>query len=182
MALALGLTPIACGSSKDASSTTAGSASVTAYFPHDKLDRDNDTDHNDDDAHYLDFGRAADPAELREALALVRGYYAAATAENGAKACALLDPIIAETVVEKYGESPAVSGRTCAVVMSKLFTNRHALLSAENATLRIPEIRVQGDKGLAILELPTIPEVRKLELHRVDGTWRVLNMLDTILE
>lgn len=182
VALALGLTLLACGSSKDATPTTVGNAPVTAYFPHDKLDRDGDSDHNDDDARYLEFGHAADPVELREALALVRGYYAAAEEENGARACASLDPIIAESVVEKYGTSPAVSGRTCAVVMSKLFTNRHTLLSAEDATLRIPRIRVQADKGFAILEFPTIPEVRKLELHRVDGTWRVLNLLDTILE
>lgn len=182
VALTLGLTALACGSSKDATTTTGGSASVTAYFPHDKLDRDNDTDHNDDDARYLNYGHAANPAELREALALVRHYYAAAVAENGSEACILLAPIIAETVVEKYGTSPAVTGNTCAIVMSKLFANRHAMLATENATLRIPEIRVQGKKGLAILEFPTIPEVRKLTLRRVNGAWRVQDLLDTILE
>jgi hypothetical protein len=183
VALALGVTPLACGSSKDAPRrTTGGSALVTAYFPHDSLDRDNDSDHDDDDARYLEYGRAANPAELREALALVRGYYAAATAENGARACAMLDPIIAESVAEKYGQSPGVTGKTCAVVMSKIFANHHAALAVEDTTFRIPEIRVLGDKGLAILEFPTIPEVRKLELHRVDGTWRVLDLLDTLLE
>jgi hypothetical protein len=179
--LPLALSTLACGGSSKGASSAAAGTPVTAYFPHDKDDRDNDGDRNNDDFD-LYFGHAAGPADRRESVALTRRYYAAAAAANGAEACSLLVPFFAESVVEQYGHVTGISGRTCAVVMSKLFRSRHAQLASENATLRIPAVRVQQDSALAILEFPTIPEVRKLLLRRVGGSWRVIALLDSAIE
>lgn len=184
MALCVGL--LACGGSSKSTTSTgksrspSGSSSVTAYFPGHHNDRDNDGDSNDDDGHDLNFGHAANAADLRESTRLVRRYYAAAATEDGATACALLAPFIAESVVETDGE--ALHSKTCSGTMSALFKDHHSLLVVKQRTLRIPEVRVEGDTALAILEFPTIPEVRQLHLRRIGGTWYVLELLDDILE
>jgi hypothetical protein len=185
MALALGLGLLACGGSTKHSAADPygpGNTTVTAYFPHHTADRDGDTDHNDDDDVNLDYGHAPSRAERTEMVSLVRNYYSAAVAENGAKACALLAPFLAESVAEEYGHTVGVSGRTCATVVSKIFKLRHAELVVKNATLKLPDMRAEGDKGIAILEFPAIAEVRKVNERRVNGKWRMLNVLDTIIE
>ena len=184
---ALGLGFVACGGSSGSSSSQGTSAardeaSVTAYFPNDKNDRDNDNDHNDDDEGVLGYGHAADASDQQASVALVTSYFAAAAAENGSAACSLLAPFIAESVVENYGHTADLSGKTCATVMSKLFKLHHALFLTKHETLRIPAVRVEGDKALAILEFPTIPEVREIAERRVGTTWRVLDLSDGILE
>ncbi|MFZ1926565.1 MAG: hypothetical protein WAU42_10525 [Solirubrobacteraceae bacterium] len=182
-AIALSFALPACGdSSKSTPPAPSGEALVTAYFPHDKNDRDNDSDHNNDDAKNLNYGSAASPTELRETRSLVRRYYAAAVAANGAQACALLVPFFAESVVEQYGHLPSASGRTCAAVMSKIFRNYHAQIASKNATLRIPDVRVQNERALVILEFPSIPEVRQIHLRRIGDKWRLLELLDSIIE
>ncbi len=185
IALALSLGLFACGGSTKHSAADPygpGNTTVTAYFPHHTVDRDGDTDHNDDDNVNLDYGHAPSRAERAEMVSLVRGYYSAAVAENGTKACALLAPLLAESVAEEYGHTAAVSGHSCATVVSKIFKLRHAELLVKNATLKLPDMRVQGNKGIAILEFPAIAEVRKIDEHRVDGKWRMFNVLDTIIE
>lgn len=113
---------------------------------------------------------------------LVKRFYAAAAAERGAEACALLVPFIAESVVERYGHTQGVTGRTCAVVMTKIFKGRHSKLVPESATLRIPEVRVELPAALAILEFPDIPEVRQIRLRRVGDRWRVIALIDGAIE
>jgi hypothetical protein len=186
--LGLGLGLLACGgsgqgaSAERAPSAVAGRTQVTAYFPGDKNDRDNDGDHNDDDAHLLYFGRAADTAERNASMALVTHYFAAAAAEDGPRACSLLVPFIAESVVENYGHTPALRGTTCAAVMSKLFKQHHALLATKSSALKVAAVRVEGDKALVILEFPTISEVRQLTERRQGSAWKVQTLLDGILE
>lgn len=145
-------------------------------------DRDNDGDHNDDDAGTLGYGHAANPADRQTSIALVTRYFAAAAKENGATACALLVPFIAESVVENDGHSPGLHGTTCATVLSKLFARHHRLLSKKHSTLKIVTIRVEGRKALAILDFSAIHEVREITERRTSGTWRILEPLDTIIE
>jgi hypothetical protein len=145
-------------------------------------DRDNDNDNNDDDARDLNYGHAATPAEERSVAGLVRRYYAAAAAGDGAQACRLLVPLTAESVVEDDGRSPSLRGRTCTVVMSKLFKLQHRTLAGKSAALEMFAVRIKGNRGLALLEFPEIHEVRQLGLRRVAGTWRIVDLLDGIIE
>lgn len=190
----LGLGIAACGgSSRDttsqgASNTAGGSATATAassvaptqgYL---KNDRDNDGDHNDDDAGVLLYGHAANAANGQTITALVTHYFAAAAAQDGARACSLLAPFIAESVAETYGHTPPLLGRTCAVVMSKLFKQHHGDLVNKNAALHVIRVGLEGNKGLVALYFPTIPEVRQIAVRRSGGTWKMLELLDGILE
>lgn len=186
VALALGVA--ACSSSKgsaprpDATGTHNVSKAIPPNYSTHNNDRDNDGDHNNDDENVLAYGHAAGAIDRRSSVALVTRYFAAAAAEDGATGCRLLTPIIAGTVAETDGHSPGLRGKTCAVVLSKLFKLHHRLLAEKNATLKIIKVRVLGDKALAVLEFPTIPEVRLIAERRVAGTWKLLYLLDGILE
>ncbi len=158
------------------SSDTRASHSPPAH------DRDDDSDKNDDDSHVLDYGREAVGAEKQAIMAVVTGYYAAEAAPDGSKACALLVPFVAESVVEDYGHTAELRGNSCAKVMSKLFEQQHQLLSGENATLKLYAMRVLGDKALIVLSFAVLPEVRNVTERRIAGKWRMLDLEDGILE
>jgi hypothetical protein len=185
--VALGLGGAACSSGKDTShgrsgptgrSMTVGTSSFSARGK----DRDNDADHNDDDAQFFNYGHAANAPDRQASIALVRHYFAAAAAADGARACRLLVPFVAEAVVENEGKSPRLRGRTCSVVMSKLFGFHRRLLAAKNATLKVLAVRVQGDKALVVLDFPSIAEVRQIGERRVGNAWKLQDLLDGILE
>lgn len=175
----------ACGGSgKLAADTPVSSngATVISSFPGDRNDRDNDGDRNDDDRRNLSYGRAANPTERHELTRLVRRYLAAASAENGAAACSLLAPFVAESVVETYGHTRDLLGKSCARVMSKLFAHNHTELAAKVSSFRVATVRVAGDKALTILEFPAIREVRQMIERHIGRRWRVLGLLDDIIE
>jgi hypothetical protein len=177
VALCLGVS--ACGGA-GAGSPTGASASRSAIVI--GSDRDNDNDHNDDDAHVLNYGHAASPTDEREAVALVKRYFALAATGDGAQACRLLVPLLAETVAEQDGGSPGLRGRTCGVVVSKLFIRDHRVLAEKDAHLKVIEVRVNGDKGLILLDFTEIPEVRQILERRVDGAWKLHELFDGIIE
>jgi hypothetical protein len=187
-ALAVGLGVAACGNSgksavPPANAATHGATTNAApnFSTHDN-DRDNDGDHNDDDEKVLYFGHAANAADRRDSVALVTRYFAVAAAENGAAGCRMLVPFVAEGLPEQDGQSPHLRGSTCAVVLSKLFKLHHSLLAKKQATLHVIAVRVEGGRALTILDFPTIPEVRQMIERRVGGTWKMLELLDGILE
>jgi hypothetical protein len=179
----LGLALAACGSSSGhVPPGLAGSSATEPNFSTHHNDRDNDGDHNDDDGKVLFYGHAADASDQRASSTLVRSYFAAAAAENGAQACALLAPFVAESVPEEDGHSPQLRGKTCTVVMSKLFKLHHKPLAAKSASLQVIAVRVEDQKALVVLDFPNVPEVRQIAERRIAGTWRLLDLLDGILE
>jgi hypothetical protein len=146
-------------------------------------DRDDDLDHNSDDGGVLGFGHAADAADRRSVTRLVTRYFAAAANADGASGCRMLTPLVAETVAERDGGSPQLSGSTCAVVLSKLFARYHSALVEKQRTLMVTGVRVQGARALAILEFPTMPEkIRQIDGRRVRGSWKLFELLDSIIE
>ena len=174
----LSLGPIACGGSQDHGSNSS-SAAATVQKP----DRDDDGDNNDDDNVVLGFGHAATGAESQPLIKLVTAYLAAAATSDGAKACTLLMPFVAESVVENLSHSPGLNGSTCAVVMSKLFKQHHSELADKNRTLKFYAIRVSPGKALTVLSFSVLPEVRQLAERRTSsGRWRMLTLLDGIIE
>jgi len=146
-----------------------------------KIDRDNDGDNNDDDAHILAYGSVPNATEARQLKALVTGFYAAQAAANGTKACSMLDPLTAETVAEYYGRNPDLEGSTCAKVLTKLYKREHRTLTHKSATLKIYTLRVKGNKGLALISFDA-PEVRQILERRIGGVWKMAALSDTILE
>jgi hypothetical protein len=183
-ALLLGLGVAACGNSNKGATSSAAVASTSATITASthKPDRDNDGDNNDDDAKVLAYGHAANATEWRIAVALAKRYFAAAAAEDGAQACRLLAPLFAESAVELVGHSSAARDRTCATTMSKLFSAHHRLLAEKDASIKVVAVRVKGDRMLAVLEFPPLPEVRQIEERRVGAAWKIFALLDGIIE
>jgi hypothetical protein len=176
----LSLAVAACGSSSKGNDSASSAAATTTTV---KKDRDYDEDHNDDDGQVLYYGHAPSAAEKQPIMALVTSYYVAQASENGAKACTLLMPFVAESVVEDISHGPGLQGKTCAVVMSKLFKQHHTLLIGENASLKFYSIRIGNGRALTVLSFANLPEVRQITERRdSSGTWRVLDLLDGILE
>jgi len=180
MAAALCVTAVACGGSSahSPSGSPASAKDATVLGS----DRDNDNDHNDDDGRVFGYGHAASAADERSSARLIASYYAAAAAQDGAKACKLLVPLLSESLVGELGGSPGLAGKTCAVVLSKLFARRHRELSAKRSAVRLMTVRIEGEKGLVVLEFPEIPEVRQIGIRRVNGVWKLRELFDGIIE
>lgn len=166
----------ACGG---ATTTPLGGAPTRARSVPDTDDTPNDRHYDRDDEPIRYFGHAAGVADQRAVTALVRRYYVVAAAGDGATACLLLASPIAGSVVEAYGGSvgpPALRGKTCAAVISKLFKERRRQLAADNATLKVTGVRVKGDRAYALLSATTMP-VGDILLRREQGAWRIWGLL-----
>jgi hypothetical protein len=174
----------ACGGTSTASHTAtpaSDAASSSASAGKDTNDLDDDAS-GDDDRSVFEFGRAATPSEQRPMVALLKRYYAAAAAGDGLTACPMIYSIVAEAATEEYGRAPnlpALHGKTCAVVMSKLFRQSHRSLRVKLATLNVTNVRIEGDRALVVMSFATTPEPRKIPLHREGGRWKVQELLDS---
>jgi hypothetical protein len=143
-------------------------------------DRDGDGDNNNDDYGY---GHAVSAAETQAIAELVKHYYAAAAARDGAKGCSLLYSLLAEEIPELYGEPPGppeLRGSTCAAVMSKLFAHHHQELVTDAATVKLMDVRVKRLRGLAIMSFKGMPQ-RDIAVHLEHGVWKIDELLDTNL-
>lgn len=116
-------------------------------------------------------GPQADSADRRAIKALVERYFAAASADNGRRACAMLAPGSARKV-PRYANSwsaPAYmrGGRTCAATMDRLFRHFHHRLSSR---VVVTDVRSRGGRALAVLGSKTMP-ARDVEEVRERGAW-----------
>jgi hypothetical protein len=177
-----------CGeASNGGGSASKAPSTVTATLPQPELKGDPDDDSDsygrepDSDTTRI-FGHAADVRDVRAVTALVKRYYAVAAAEDGAAACGMMYSILAEAVAEDYGGGAGVAslrGATCAQVMSKLFEQMHARLSADSATLKVAAVRVLGRRGSVLMSFEGRRPVHYLEVRRELGAWKIDRMVDS---
>ena len=172
--LSIGAT--ACGRANRTSESAGlvSRASSNATGP-ETSDAEEDRSHADSDDRVLHFGQVASAPDRRAVTMLLKGYYAAAAAGDGAAGCSLLYSTIAGTVVEDYGRSPgppALRGKSCAVVISKLFMQHRRQLAAQVATMQLTGVRVKNDQGLAFLNFGGLTN-RYMPVHREGGIWKV---------
>jgi hypothetical protein len=179
-AILVGLGVGACGGVASRGHDTSTPVGASTSTPH-RTDLDNDGDNNDDDGKVLAYGHAAGAGERRIATTLVKRYFAAAAAEDGARACRLLVPLLAEIAAEANEHAPAAD-RTCPAALSRLFRRHHPLLVHKSASLEAIAVRVRGRRMLVVLEFPPLPEARQIEERRVGGVWRMFSILDGIIE
>jgi hypothetical protein len=201
----LGLGLSACGNTgkrtgsapESSSSTAAGGTTAAAgtaspatpaggYLRGDG-DVDDEANRTDEDDYAIrNFGHAASAADRRTIAALVKRYYAAGAAGDGAAACALIysglanSPNLGEAAEAAYPPAPGVPllrGQSCARIMSLLFKEDHQRLAADLATAIVTRVRVKGSRGLALLGFRTTPE-RQIPLRREHGAWKVETLLD----
>ena len=171
----------ACGGSSVAARTSSSTAETT---PH-QLDGDNDIDtlgsgpDYDNDA-VLGYGPPADTADRRVIVSLLKRYYAVAAAGDGAKACSMLDPLVAEEIVEEHhnGKGPSsLRGSTCAQIISKLFKRHHRELAKDVAEFRVTTMELRGNRGLVLMPYSTANETQVI-VRRDNGVWRMDEPID----
>jgi hypothetical protein len=121
------------------------------------------------------YGHAASAADNQAVTALVKRYYAAAATADGATACTLLYPALVHAVPEDYGQAPGPAyarGKTCPVVMSKLFKHV-AGHPADLAATEVTGVRVYRDRGFAMLRSKTTPNGEIFVERAGRSSWKV---------
>jgi hypothetical protein len=146
--------------------------------------KDNDADYDNDeiapDKSYIDgddgsvvgYGHAAAPADREAVARLVERYYMAASAGDGSRACAAIYPKLAESVPQSLGQAPGpvyARGKTCAVVMSKLFEHSHSQLAGP---VRVTGVRLNSNEGRALIGSASRP-VSAIAVRKERGAWKI---------
>jgi hypothetical protein len=145
-------------------------------------DRDGDRDgsgdgpYDSDDKTYLDYGHAASRPVATAITTLVHRYYADIAANDGVGACSLIDKSIVSEFAPTSGTTDRGDGG-CASALTSLFGHAFDRTSAELLAIDVTAVRVQADRALALLLLPT-SEVRLMPLEREAGAWRLNGLLD----
>jgi hypothetical protein len=201
---ALGLGLAACGGAGRATSTAHPSstptptngnsvepASVGSAPPGHYVKNDDDTDADDrpggdspsasDSTIMLDeYGHPASAAEKRAIAALLKSYYTAMAAGDGASACALLSNSIATALSEEHHPSTHTGDRGgCSATVSSIFAHEHKYLAEKGpATAIVTTVHVKGDIGLAVVGFRSSPE-GAMPLAREGHAWKVGALFDS---
>ncbi len=132
-------------------------------------------DDRNDDGEVVGYGRKADSTERHAVVNVVRSYFHAASADDGATICDLLIPRQAAKMANEFGRgSPSyMSGDSCAEVIVKFYRHDHVRLSKEAAGFTVTDVRVDGDTAYALLAFATIAERRYLSFERQRGVWKM---------
>ena len=130
-----------------------------------------------DDNHISTYGNAATEPDKREITKLVERYYTAAAADDGATACSLIYSPIAKSVPEDYGQPPGpptTRGKTCAVVMSKVFKHVPNQLPSDFAATKVTGIRLNpnGNEGFVQLSSKAMP-TGEIYVQREGPSWTI---------
>jgi hypothetical protein len=199
----LSVTTFACGDSSKVTdstptisrdNTSTKSTSTTAILgtapPGHYLKNDGDEDYDDapnyrhgnrDARIFLTtYGHLASPAETRAVRKLIRNYYTAAAAGDGASDCALLDTALATGLVpEQSGSSNAGAHNTCATAMSQLLAQQHQRLVADDIpSMIVPAVYLKGNFGLAVLGFRRTPE-SEIVITREGHAWKIDALFDS---
>lgn len=190
---ALATSVVACGSTNStdratgtSTKTSAGSATggssvaATDERPVTAADGDRDGDFGSPDVDPpsgLGFsGHPAQASDRAAIIALVKRYYAAALAQDGAGACSLFYSRLVEAAKEDYGEpggpSYTLGAKNCTEVATDVFHHYHALLAIEVPRLRVLSVLANRREAVALLGFGRLPE-RELSLIREGRRWRV---------
>jgi hypothetical protein len=156
---------------------------------HRPKDRDDDVDNksgsyfDSDDNSVRRYGHGASVADEKAITALVKRYFAAAVAQDGAAGCSMIISTLAGSVAESFGRPPGppyLRGDTCAAVMSKVFKLNRKQLSAYAASLKVAGVRVNGDHGVAVLSFRALP-ARQIRVEREGALWKLEVLVDSEL-
>lgn len=164
----------------DEESSTRSADNVTidndADADNDRIDNRGKGYLDHDDAVIADFGRPANAAEHSEVEALVKRFYAAALANDGAAGCAAIDSAFKASIPTDYGIPegiPYAKGNTCPTVARKIFEHFHSeMLKYRFDTTRV---RVKGTRGFVLLGSKDHP-ASYLPLHREHNQWKLVGI------
>lgn len=154
-----------------------------------KSDGDNDADEqskaigSDDQVEMVEAARrntGASPADRRAIEELVKRYFAAAAAGDGASACPLLVPSLATATGEQVA-NPGAGQSRCAASLSHLYAQQHSHLAAlQVPTMTVTGVHVDGAVGYVTLGFRQALESEVL-VQRESGVWKLDALLDSKL-
>ena len=187
---ACGGSKVGAASSPQRSPDDAADATSTGGYLREDDDgaEDEGRDHEDihDDYSIRKYGHGANEVDDQAVTALVKRYYAAAAAGDGAMGCSLMLASLAnESDLGEAAEgayppapgAPVLRGESCGQIVSLLFKEDHERLAADSATMVVIGVRIKRDRGLALLGFRTMPE-RYIPVQRERGVWRIDSLLD----
>jgi hypothetical protein len=164
--------------SSDATATDTSASIIASNDPSPVRDLGDDNDGDNDNELVRGFGHEANEADKHAVTTLIKHYYAAAFAHDGAVACSLIYSPLAKAIAQEFGQHlPALRGKTCAVVLSKLFKQEHRRLAIDIAT-KVSTVRIRGDDGWAMLYYTNTRPERYIPVLRENGVWK----MDALLE
>jgi hypothetical protein len=173
----LSIATIACGNTSKVTSSASQVSPAGGYL---KDDGDKDFDdvssyhghpENDDRSILAPYGSRTSPADTSAVTTLVKRYYVAAAAGDGAQACSLLSSSLATGLA--LGGSTQSTVSECAAPMSQLFKQQHQrLVAQEVATMVVVGVHVKGNTGLAVLGFKKMPE-SEITVVREDHAWKI---------
>lgn len=140
-----------------------------------------------EDRRQRSWGREAAPAQRHAVAKLVRRYYGAALAGDGAAVCGLLAPAFAHGNAARGAVPPEyvalmdpsdLRGRRCAQIATRVLAASRVQLQAEGDSPLVSDVRVLGRRALALLAFRTMPE-RLLRAVHERGWWRLVQVLDS---
>jgi len=192
LALALALTACGGASSDPAPASRAGGSEeavaangVRGPGGYLKTDGDPDADDrstkpsNDDE---LEMGRAArsgaSAADRAAVTAVVKRYYTAAAAGDGAAGCTMLFASLAAAIA---AEAPGAYKGSCAAALSRQFAREHQHLAGEQVgSMIVTGVHVSGAVGYATLGFQHAIEAEVI-LQREAGGWKLNSLFDSPL-
>jgi len=124
-----------------------------------------------DDRPVFEYGKPARGAARGQIAAVIKRYYAAGTADNGAGACQVFMPLLAKGAAQEYtlpGQSHHYP--TCAALMTAMFAQSRQELAAP---VTVVAVRVHGHEAHAVVASRTL-RASYVELMRQGGSWRLL--------
>jgi hypothetical protein len=182
----LGMCLTSCGGASKETHSATSSTSSQSYLRNDGDIPGDDRAGRSDDYLVRGYGQAAGETETKELESLVKRYYVAAAAEDGAAVCVLLDPRLREglNLVKAIPHEDApppgstiFSGKDCAQVASLLFKLNHQQLVEKAGTFVVTGVRVSNFHGLVLLGFKAMPE-RLMPVAREQGAWKIGALLD----
>jgi hypothetical protein len=141
-------------------------------------DIENGSYHDGDDRSVVDFGHAASAADERVVANVVRRYYAAVAAGDGAEACSLLEPSMAKSIAGNYGGTSGPfylrGAKTCPALMALVLKHFYAQMTAAT---EVTGVRIGAGRAVALLGSSTV-RPGYISLQAEGGTWRIGMLTD----
>lgn len=118
------------------------------------------------------YGYAPSAADTRAVTAVVKRYYALATAGDANRACSMISPEWVKAIPVDYGQfgSPYLRGaKTCQAVLSRMFRHNHGELTAP---VEVTGVLAKGIRAYAVLNSTTMPASIIPVVHQ-HGVWLI---------
>jgi hypothetical protein len=116
------------------------------------------------------YGTQADEDTEAAIEMAVKDFYAAKAAGDGAGTCTLLARDARKALVQTISQSGQLKGKGCSAIVSRLLEQQKPQLRV--GKVEVTGARVEGDRGLALLEIEATPE-EVIPVRREGGSWKV---------